>query len=87
MERYRFVLDNAIFTTEDSIEVNQEDLGLRQAGVIAKDEDDQREIDSLMTPEMVKKRDAANAEKDKEEAEDKRKAPTLRRPGDKPPER
>lgn len=82
MARYRFVLENAIDATQDSIEINREDLAERGAAVVADDEQDRRDTEALMTPESVRERSAANAAEDEAEAEQKRKIPTLRRAGE-----
>ena len=50
--RYRFVLDTAIETTSDSLEVNLEDIGGRTMSVKEKQEREQRELEQMMTPEM-----------------------------------
>jgi hypothetical protein len=82
MARYRFVLETAIDTTADSLEINQEDLADRRSDVVADDEQDRRNMEALMTPESVKERSAANAAEDEAEAEEKRRIPTLLREGE-----
>jgi uncharacterized phage infection (PIP) family protein YhgE len=78
LERYKFSLDQAIETTRDSIELAAEDLKDRAAEVQAKDAKEQKERESLMRPEEVQsKRDA-----EKKETQEKKKVPTLRRPGE-----
>lgn len=79
MERYAFALNQAIETTEDSLELAQEDLGKRGADVQAREEREKKELEASMTPAD---REARKAEEKKGE-EQKRKAPTLRRPGEK----
>jgi hypothetical protein len=76
--RFEFVLREAIETTEDSLDLNQQDLGARASAVAAKDKKEQRERLANMTPEERKEK---NVEEYKE-ATQKRKAPTLRRPGE-----
>jgi hypothetical protein len=79
--RYQFALKNAIETTQDSAELSQEDLKQRSEEVNAKAQKDKEEIESMMTPKDLEKKKVA----EKKETETKRKAPTLRRPGEKPP--
>ena len=80
LARYEFVLRDAIDTTEDSIELNEEDLGQRAGSLEAKDKKEKAERKASMTP----------AEAEERKAEEKknpppRKAPTLRRPGEAAP--
>jgi hypothetical protein len=80
LARYEFVLRDAIDTTEDSIELNEEDLGQRGSTIEAKDKKEKAERKESMTP----------AEAEERKAEEKknppaRKAPTLRRPGEAAP--
>jgi hypothetical protein len=74
------VLRDAIDTTQDSIELNEQDLQQRASGVEAKDKKEKEERKASLTP----------AEAAERKAEDKknpppRKAPTLRRPGEAAP--
>jgi hypothetical protein len=79
--RYEFVLEDAIDTTEDSIELSSEDLQSRGADVISKEQREQKEREAALTPEEAKQRDQQKAK----DAKQTRKAPTLRRPTDPPP--
>jgi hypothetical protein len=81
--RYKFSLEQAIETTEDSMEMAQEDLGTRAAGVAEKAEKERKEIESVMQPKDLEEK--RTAEKKAAEAEKKKKAPTLRRKGEAPP--
>lgn len=78
---YRFVLEQAIEATQDSLDLALEDLGTREAAVQSKEQKEKQERESVMRPEEV---EAKQAEQ-KKEAEQKKKAPTLRRPGEAPP--
>ncbi len=85
MVRYRFVLATAIETTEDSIELAEQDLGGRTADVLAREREERQKQRSLMTPEQIKERAEAEKRTEQTETEQKRKAPTLRRKGETPP--
>lgn len=86
MERYSFVLKQAIETTADSLEAAQEDLGKR-----AKDAEDRQRKERKARQEAMRptEREAAQAAEKKVAAdeekkqEQKRSAPTLMRPGEK----
>ena len=79
--RYEYVLEDAIETTEDSIELAMEDLRDRTIDVTAKEQRAESEREAGLTPEESKERQEAKTK----EAKQKGKAPTLRRPGDPPP--
>jgi hypothetical protein len=82
LSRYSFVLQTAIDTTSDSLEVSQENVSQRSAEVAASDAKEQKERESMMKPSEVeakKKAQAAATEK-------KKKAPSLMRPGEKKPD-
>ncbi len=81
--RYRFVLENAIETTQDSLEVSLEDLRERKAAAVEREKQEREELESLMTPESARERREQAAEFQKKEEEQKRKAPTLYRKGEK----
>jgi hypothetical protein len=76
--RYEFVLDQAIETTKDSVELAAVDLKERSVTLDAKVKKDKAELEALMNPEEVK----AKREAEKKEVETKKKAPTLRRKGE-----
>jgi hypothetical protein len=85
LERYEFVLNTAIETASDSMELADGDLGRRGREAEARDDREKRAIKDTMTPaekaESAKEEQKADAQK-----EQQRKAPTLMRPGEKKPE-
>jgi hypothetical protein len=82
LSRYQFVLQTAIDTTSDSIELSGEDAGKRSGDVLAQEEKEQKERDSMLKPAEQEAKKKAQAEAD----EKKKKAPTLMRPGEKKPD-
>ncbi len=80
LARYEFVLENAIDTTKDSLELSARDMGSRQAEVIAKERRQEAARDAALSPEETKQKKAEAAKQPKQ-----RKLPTLRRPDDPPP--
>jgi hypothetical protein len=89
LDRYDFVLTQAIDTTSDSLELAQEDLGKRGNEVQSREDKQRKALETEMTPAGGKKAD------DKKKAEDatteddkpKRKPPTLLKPGEKKQDR
>ena len=80
--RYKFVLDQAIETTQDSYELAQGDLSLRQSDVLAREKKEKAEREALMNPKDLEAKRTA----EKKEVEAKKKVPTLRRKGEVKPE-
>jgi hypothetical protein len=78
LELYRFALEQAIMATQDSLELAREDLKTRGAEVNAMDAKEKKEREAAMRPEEVEAKRAAQ----KKEQEQKKKIPTLRRPGE-----
>jgi hypothetical protein len=84
--RYDFALQQALETTEDSIQASQQDLGKRGDQVEARDAKEKKQIKEL----GVASEDDGKANADKADGEKKadsnqapkRKAPTLKRPGE-----
>lgn len=81
LARYEFVLRDAIDTTQDSLDLNREDLKAR-AGELAERESKEKAAQSAsMTPAEG----APKKANDKKADPNKRKPPTLLRPGEKLP--
>jgi hypothetical protein len=81
--RYQFVLQQAIETAMDSMEMAQQDMGTRSAEVDAREQRERQAREALMgAKELEVKR---TEEKKAADAESKRKAPTLRRKGETAP--
>lgn len=81
ISRYEFSLDQAIDATEDSYDLAQSDLEKRQSELLTKEAKEKSEREAIMKPEEKDKPVEAAATKDDKP---KRKAPTLRRPGEEP---
>lgn len=81
--RFEFAMKQAIETTEDSSELSSEDLTQRAAEVADKEKKSKAELDSMMNPKDLEQKKTAQ----KKETEQKRKAPTLRRKGEVPPQK
>ena len=80
--RYEFALNQAIDTTQDSLELSEQDVKARSSAVQAKESREQKEREASMRPEEVKEKRAA----EQKEEQQKKKVPTLRRKGEVPPE-
>ena len=86
MERYDFVLKQAIETTADSLDAAQQDLGKRVKDVEARQRQERKARQEAMTPterEAAKAADKKTAEDEEKKEEQKKAAPTLMRPGEK----
>ncbi len=80
LARYKFSLTQAIETTEDSLELAQQDLKERSHAVAERDAKERKEREASMRTEELEEKQA----QEKKETEQKRKVPTLRRKGDPP---
>ena len=86
LERYGFVLKQAIETTADSLEAAEEDLGKRVKDVEARQQKERKARQDAMTPTEREGAQAAEkkaVEDEEKKQEQKRAAPTLMRPGEK----
>lgn len=87
LSRYDFALKQAIETTQDSLEASQSDLGKRSREVEARETREKKELEHLgaqTDPDAKKAEEEKKADSsgDQQQAP-KRKAPTLKRPGEK----
>ena len=85
IDRYDFALTQALETTNDSLDLANEDLGKRGRDVEAKQDKAKKTLQTEMTPEGgVKAAEAKQKTDDAESSDDKpkRKPPTLMRPGE-----
>jgi hypothetical protein len=86
LDRYDFVLRQAIETTTDSLDAAQEDLGKRTEEVKSRVDQEKRERMESMSPVEREAKQAADqkaAEKQAADEQNQKKAPTLYRPGEK----
>ncbi len=83
LDRYKFVLSQAIDTTSDSRELSLKDAQKRGAELTASDAKQQKDREALMPSKEVKERKQAAA--DESGQEQKKKIPSLLKPGEKPP--
>jgi hypothetical protein len=84
IERYKFALTTAIETTQDSLELSEQDLAERKKDVVHKEAQDRKKLQEMMTPAEAKERAKAEQKQAATETKQQRKAPTLRRKGEVP---
>lgn len=82
LSRYQFVLSEAVDTTSDSLELSMEDANKRQAEVQTEEQREKKEREAGMSSKEVKERKQQSGDEDQQ----KKKIPTLYRPGEKPPD-
>jgi hypothetical protein len=86
LQRFEFALKAAIDTTSDSEELSQEDVHSRTTDLAAKDQKEKEEKQAILgTADKDKKKTAENT--DTKDDKPKRKAPSLYKPGEKPPDK
>lgn len=78
--RYELVLDTALETTTDSLEIAQSDVKDRSGQLAAREQNERKEREALMGEKELGEKKVA--EKKEAAAESKRKAPTLKRKGE-----
>lgn len=82
LARYEFALKSAVETTQDSLELTEQDLQTRGRTAIERQATEKKEREALLTPEDKKLKE--ESEKKSGEADRKtKKAPTLKRKGEK----
>lgn len=80
LARYEFALTQAIETTRDSLDISEEDLGLRSEEVAAREERERKQLEAMMQPKDLEAK--RTAEKKAADEQRKKKAPTLLRKGE-----
>ena len=84
LDRYKFVLEEAIDTTRDSHDLSAEDVHSRGAELASKDAKEKQEREAMPSNDLsAKKKDNANPAGD--DKQQQKKIPSLYRPGEKPP--
>jgi len=80
--RYDFALKQAIETTSDSLSLSEADLNKRGEAVAAREEKEKKELEGMMQPKDLEQKKADEKKAAAAEAP-KKKAPTLKRAGEK----
>lgn len=80
--RYKFVLEDAIDTTQDSHQASLEDSKMRSTDIAAADEKEKKDREAMMPAKEVKERKQADATG----TDNQKKIPSLYRPGEKKPD-
>lgn len=84
LDRYKFVLSQAIDTTSDSRDLSLEDAQKRSAELTATDAKAEKDREAMMPKSEVKER--KQAAEDQSEQQEKKKIPSLLKPGEKLPQ-
>jgi hypothetical protein len=86
LQRFEFALKAAIDTTSDSEELSQEDMHSRTTDLATKDQKEKEEKQAILgTADKDDKKTADST--DAKDGKPKRKAPSLYKPGEKPPDK
>jgi|SRR5579871_6602582 len=85
LDRFEFVLKNAIDTTSDSKELSEEDMHKRSTDLAADDKKEQQDKRTMMGDAGKNDKKGAKSDSKSGDAPPK-KAPTLYKPGEKPPD-
>jgi hypothetical protein len=80
--RYKFVLEDAIDTTQDSHQASLEDSKTRSTEIATADQKEKKDREAMMPAKEVKERKQADATS----TESQKKIPSLYRPGEKKPD-
>ena len=80
--RYEFVLEDAIYVLEDSIEITSEDLAARKSGLIEADDAEKAAREKTMSRERLEEVQGVEQERQKEEKEREKKRPSLLKKGE-----
>jgi hypothetical protein len=83
LDSYSFSLEQAIETASDSLDAARQDLGERTAGIRAREQKEKLDRAAAMAPADGSVNQSAEA---KAAQKEQKKAPTLMRPGEKPPD-
>lgn len=81
LSRYDFVLAQAIDSTRDSLETANEDLGKRSSEVAEREKREKKQREGMMQPKDREAQQAADAKQSSDD-QNKRKKPTLLKPGE-----
>ncbi|MGH9557708.1 MAG: hypothetical protein ACRD30_00610, partial [Bryobacteraceae bacterium] len=81
LDRYQFVLEQAVETTQDSYDLSRQDMHTRQAAAASEEQREKAERSADLTPQEKKDGQKTNGS---DQIQPQRKKPTLRRPGEPP---
>ena len=83
LARYEFALKAALEATQDSLELTEQDLQTRGRTAIERQATEKKEREALLTPEDKKLKDEGEKKSGEAERKTARKAPTLKKKGEK----